>query len=345
MTNSHPLVCRFGAFGDMVLITPLLKQLYNRCGLPCDVVGIGKWNQSLFQHMPYVRNVYTIDSRSAAYWFNRSQRELVRNLKTSGHKFVWICETNKKSYHLLARAGILRVSSASQLDLAPVKDEHYAQKWLRLGNQSPPGFDYPVIEPDHLDTELFVSDDEILECRQWLGKRGVDPDQPVVCIQAGSKRTTRRGKANRKSNTKFWDEQNWSVVIDSILEQMPNAQILLCGVPAEMEVCLSIERHCHHSSAVQAVADDLPMRRLLALLSMAHSCISVDTGPAHAAAALNCPLVVLFGKARPELFRPVSNHSPVFVLVGHSDQNKESEPDIALITPAQVLDAWQSVIV
>ena len=30
MSDSHPLVCRFGALGDMVLITPLLKQLYLR---------------------------------------------------------------------------------------------------------------------------------------------------------------------------------------------------------------------------------------------------------------------------------------------------------------------------
>ena len=329
----------------MVLITPLLKQLYDRCGLPCDVVGIGKWNQSLFLHMPYVRNVYTIDSLSAPYWLNRSQRELVSNLKACGHNFVWICETNNKSYRLLSRAGILRDNSASRLDLAAVKHEHYCQQWLRLGNESPAGFDYPILEPGHLDTELFVSDGEVSECRQWLGERGLDPEQPIICIQAGSKRTTRRGKANRKSNTKFWDEQNWSTVIDSIIEQMPNAQILLCGVPAEMEVCLSIERLCHHSSSVQAVADDLPMRRLLALLSIAHSCISVDTGPAHAAAALNCPLVVLFGKARPELFKPVSKNSPVSVLVGQSNHPEEPGPDIAFITPSQVLDAWQSVIV
>ena len=65
MTDAHPLVCRFGALGDMVLLTPLLQQLYLRSGLPCDIVGVGGWNRSLFAEMPWVRDVYSIDSRSA----------------------------------------------------------------------------------------------------------------------------------------------------------------------------------------------------------------------------------------------------------------------------------------
>lgn len=102
----------------------------------------------------------------------------------------------------------------------------------------------------------------------------------------------------------------------------------------------AIEAACQ-SKKVQTVANDLPLRRLLAMLSLAHSCISVDTGPAHAAAALNCPLVVLFGKASPHRFRPVSASSPVEVLTGHADD--DNDPDIAYITPAQVLTAWDKL--
>ena len=89
------------------------------------------------------------------------------------------------------------------------------------------------------------------------------------------------------------------------------------------------------------MADDLPLRRLLALLSLAHSCVSVDTGPAHIAAALNCPLVVLFGKANPARFRPVSASSEVRILQGRIDGN-EADFDIAQISPRQVLETWQA---
>jgi len=340
MSESHPLVCRFGAFGDMVLITPLLKRLYERSGLPCDLLATGAWNRALFMHMPWVREVITVDSRSAPYWFDRSQRRLIHTLKARRYRNVWICETSPKSYRLLARAGITRGNSVNQLDLAPLQGEHYCDKWLRLGNGSPPGFEYPPQPDVPANTELFVSDEERRECRQWLRQRGLDPERPLICVQAGSKRTTRRGKVDRESNTKYWPETNWATVIDAVIDHLPGAQVLLCGVPAELDMCRAIESHCTRAASVQAVADDLPLRRLLALLSISHSCISVDTGPAHAAAALNCPLTVLFGKASPDRFRPRSSDSPVQVLQGFARDGNENEADIGQIATQQVVEAW-----
>ncbi len=344
MPDDHPLVCRFGALGDMVLITPLLKLLYQRSGLPCDVVGIGGWNRLLFQQMPWVREVFTIDSRAAPYWFNRSQRELVRELRRHRHRFAWVCETNARSYRLLARAGIGRANSVNQLDLPRVDGEHYCDKWLRLGQLSPPGFDGPLPDIDPGDTRLFVGETERQECRQWLHSRGLDPAKPLVCIQAGSKRTTRRGRADRASNTKYWPERNWAEVVAGVTESLPGAQLLLCGVPAELDMCRAIEAHCDAGARPQSVADDLPLRRLLALLSLAHSCISVDTGPAHAAAALDCPLVVLFGKANPARFGPRSAASPVEILQGFAQDGETSAPDIGHIEPARVLEAWRRLL-
>jgi len=347
MLDPHPLVCRFGALGDMVLLTPLLEQLYLRSGLPCDLVGIGGLNRKLFTEMPWVRDVYSIDSRSAPYWFNRSQRELVRSLRQKQHRFVWVCETNQKSYRLLARAGITRANSINQLDLEPVQGEHYCDKWLRLGNLSPRGFDAQPLPQQLSGTRLFVSDSEIQECRQWLQARGLDAGAPLLCIQAGSKRTTRRGRANRASNSKYWHESNWAALIDAAVEHLPGVQVMLCGVPAENDMCDAIKVLCSNQDQVHNVANDLPLRRLLALLSIAHSCISVDTGPAHAAAALNCPLVVLFGIASPQRFRPVSLDSPVQVIQGFadtSDSGPDSAPDIGHITVQQAFAGWCNAI-
>ncbi len=339
-SDPHPLVCRFGAFGDMVMLTPLLKQLHARSGLPCDVVTIGAWNQLLFEQMPYVRQVFSINSRSRPYWVNRSQRELVKTLRGLQHRHIWVCETDAKSYRLLARAGIHRGNSVNQLDQTPIPGEHYCDKWLRLGNESPPGFNQAQSDTNTIDPELFVSGSEVEACQDWLKQREIDPKAPIVCIQAGSKRTTRRGSSARESNTKYWHERNWAAVIDAVLASSADIQVLLCGVPAEAAMCQSILARCSSQDRVASVAADLPMRRLLALLSIAHSCISVDTGPAHAAAALNCPLVVLFGKANPNRFRPISQHSPVTVITGRKNGGEAGAPDIGLITPQQVLDGW-----
>ena len=338
--DSHPLVCRFGALGDMVLITPLLRNLHERAGKPCDLVTIGRVNALLFEQMPYVRNVWSIDSRATPYWLDRSQRRLVGILRRTRHRYVWICETDTRSYRLLARAGIRRDNSACQLDLEPIAGEHYCESWLRLASLSPAGFAPAPRPPTPVDTELFVSVEELELCRQWLRQRGIDPAGPIVCVQPGSRRTTRRGRPDRSSNTKYWRPQNWASVVDEVCVRLPRAQVLLCGVQAELGICREIAACCRADSKVTVVADDLPLRRLLALLALAHSCISVDTGPAHVAAALNCPLVVLFGKADPNRFRPRSADSPVRIIVGYRDGSQATVPDIAGIEVGEVVDEW-----
>ncbi len=137
----------------------------------------------------------------------------------------------------------------------------------------------------------------------------------------------------------------WAELIDAIVERQPDVQVMLCGVPAESDMCDAIKVLCSNQGQVHNVADDLPLRRLLALLSMAHSCISVDTGPAHAAAALDCPLVVLFGKASPARFRPVSRTSPVQVIQGFRPirdwpTTADASPDIGHITVQQAFAGW-----
>ena len=276
--------------------------------------------------------------------------ELAKELRSKAYQFVWICETQKISYRIMKKAGITRQTTINALDSAALVEEHYVEQWLRIANQSPAGFDFPEIEEDDslLNTELFVNDEEINDCKTWLKTRGIDPSRPLICIQAGNKRTMRPGKVDRSSNTKYWHEKNWSKLIDEIMLHLPDAQVLFCGIPAEHELSLSIKELCRNQKQIHSLADDLPMRRLLALLSIAHSCISVDTGPAHAAAALNCPLTVLFGKADTRVFRPVSSESNVMIVAGRIPgielqsglESWRLAHDISLITTDDVFSAW-----
>ena len=78
---------------------------------------------------------------------------------------------------------------------------------------------------------------------------------------------------------------------------------------------------------------------LLPLLERATSLVSVDTGPAHAAAALKCPTVALFGTSDPLLYRPGGVTTPAVALVGQID----GHPNILGIKPATVIAAWREL--
>jgi heptosyltransferase-2/heptosyltransferase-3 len=93
-------------------------------------------------------------------------------------------------------------------------------------------------------------------------------------------------------------------------------------------------------AGVHNAADDLPIPRLVALLERAAGLITVDSGPAHAAAAVGCPLVVLFGKALPSLYRPWGTAgADVKVLCGRL----AGEPDMLGIESSSVMDAWSNL--
>jgi len=81
----------------------------------------------------------------------------------------------------------------------------------------------------------------------------------------------------------------------------------------------------------------LPIPRLVALLAQAAGLVTVDSGPAHAAAAVGCPQVVLFGKALPSLYRPWGiAGAESKVLCGQID----GVPDMLGIRTQDVIDAW-----
>jgi heptosyltransferase-2/heptosyltransferase-3 len=64
--------------------------------------------------------------------------------------------------------------------------------------------------------------------------------------------------------------------------------------------------------------------------------ISVDTGPAHSAAALGCPLVVLFGQVNVDRWAPRSPRGAVQALTGGSGTND----GILGIAVQDVEEAW-----
>jgi len=78
------------------------------------------------------------------------------------------------------------------------------------------------------------------------------------------------------------------------------------------------------AAALDAVLVPAPdLRTFFALCERAHGAISLDTGPAHVAAALGIPLVVLYGAQSPRRWLPRSPGSPVVAIGGPSDFSPE----------------------
>jgi ADP-heptose:LPS heptosyltransferase len=306
MTGSRrPLVMRCGAFGDMVLLTPLVRELAARFGEPVDIVSSGGWTRPLLEGQPGVGELYLVRSRRRPYLISPDQWRLVGDLKRRGAGPTWYLDSAGIGKPLLARAGISDEWIVDGESLPRLPGEHYLERFWRIAAVLPPALAAPppaLAEHAVRGCVLEVAEPSRRDVADWLASLGLAARR-LLLVQAGNKRTMRRGDRRRVSNTKYWPEARWGAVIDAMATRCPAHAILLLGVPSEHALNEEIRHHARAGSVVN-VAADLPVPRLVALLERADAMVSVDTGPAHAAAAVGLPLVVLFGAADPALYRP-----------------------------------------
>jgi ADP-heptose:LPS heptosyltransferase len=298
------LVVRFGAFGDMVLMTPLLRRLHQRFGATIDLLGTGHWTDALLKQDPAIGEIQLIMGRRVPYALSWSQQAAVRWLRERGPTPTW-CQSDPAGRQLLRRAGVPDEMICDIATLPDVEDEHAARRWLRFADETPPCLSHlprRLLRDAESRARLHVSDSMRMALKIWLRKLGLS-GRSLVLIQAGNKRTMRPLYRKRRTNTKYWPEERWASVIRAIHAHDPSKRIVLLGTHGEHALNEEIRVRAG-VPGVHNVARELPIDILLPLLEIAHSMISVDTGPAHAAAALGCPLVTLFGEASPTQYFP-----------------------------------------
>ena len=339
---TRPLIVRFAAFGDVVLLTPLIAALARRYDTPVDLLSSGAWTPELLAHDPNVRDIQLITSRKTPYWLCPSQWRAVRWLAARGDGPVYLCDPEPQALALLLRAGIPRAHIVRAWDEWAGPQTHWVDWWLQVANRTPPAFAANARHSDGSSDvnaaipRLYASEADRAHCARWLLAKGLNAS-PLVLLQPGNKRTLRRGEA-RITDNKYWAPERWAAVIDAILRGLPDARILLCGALPEQPPLEEI-RAASNDKRVMNLAGELPISRLLPLLQAAHSMISIDTGPAHAAAALGCPLIVLFGAMGSTRWRPRSSGSPVIAL--ESDGGESSK--VMDISADQVIKAWRTL--
>ncbi|GLQ98263.1 glycosyltransferase family 9 protein [Dyella mobilis] len=345
-TKPCPLVVRFGRLGDMLLLQPLLRRLHVRYGKPCHLLAAGGGAGELYRGQSDVSDVIAIGSHHQPFPISPTQWQAVlalRGMKTPCA--VYVCETRPRSVQrirfLLKLAGIPDTHCVFLDDVPLAHDEHWIEHLLRLADTTPPAFDDGTINAAHSTSAVpgfSISREERAACDEWLARRGF-ADRPLVLLQAPNRRT-QRWRTSRKmhDDDKSWPTQHWTALVAAIRARLPGARILLCGSPSEHAYLESMQRLMKQPH-VEVVANELPLSRLKVLATRAHSMISVDTGPAHLAAAMGCPLVVMFGAVSPSHWLPRSRLPDTVRAV----RALSAQGRIDAITPEQVIEAWLSL--
>jgi len=367
----QPIVIWFGRVGDLILLSALLEILHRRFGSPCHVIGAGAWLGEIYAAHADVARVSCLH-RYTAWAFDPTWWRTRRALRAGRAGPVYVCETDLRKLarirRLLRFSGIEaarcvflaqtdldtapphtskvapthRVDAQTDLDTAlphtsKIAPTHWVDRLVSFGRLTPAAFnaaDYPWPAPAPRCAPLLtVSDAARAECAAWLERQGWR-DRTLILVQPGNQRTM-RGRRLRvlPADDKAWPLERWAGLLHRIHARLPQALIVLCGAPRESRL---LEWIAAAAQLPAVAAAELRLPRLLALCARSHSMISVDTGPAHAAAALGLPLVVLFGAHSQQQWLPRSPCGSPVLGVGGPPQSTRLDQ----ISVETVFAAW-----
>lgn len=324
--SSVPIVIRFGRLGDMLLLAPLLNRLHRGYGNPCLLLGTGPHSAPLYAGHPDVARVFQVGARHRPLALSPQRWQMLQVLRAHRGAPVHVCETEPRALakirRMLALAQVPPERCVFVTDTPARADEHWIDRLLRGGGQPPPsctGAWHVSAAGDETAPRLYPDAADRRDRDAWLRARGWR-GEPVWLVQPFNKRSMRwNGPRGEADDDKSWPLPCWTALLRALRAERADARILLCGSPREAASLETIAAIAGPGN-LDVAARELPLRRLMALAEIACGMVSVDTGPAHVAAALGCPLLVLFGSQSPRQWCPRSPGGSAVIALGGPPQ-------------------------
>ncbi len=282
--------------GDAVLAAPALRLL--KATLPkSKIVALCRGVVSkVFVHNPLCDEIIVFTSRIP--------RETIRALRRRQFEAGLLLTNSFSSALLFYLAGIPERAGYSTdgrrlLLTKPVRagtafhNGHQADSYIELIKKT-----YKLPDSGIVREGLWViSEDERKEACRLLEQEGVGKDEPIIGINPGAA----YGPAKR------WPPECFGRLSD-YCSQRYKSRIVIFGGQSDRDVVNKV-KEAMKSSAPIDLCGKTSLRQLGALIRRCSLFVTNDSGPMHIAAALNVPVVAIFGSTNPEKTRPLSkNH-------------------------------------
>ena len=302
MTNRQILVIGPSWVGDMILaqsLFKLLKQQNEDCAID---VAAPAWTLPLLERMPEVRQAIALPFRHGKLDLWQRIR-LGRALRAQGYEQAIVLPNSFKSAILPFVAGIPRrtgfrgemryglINDLRRLD--PVRLPMTVQRFVALGLPPEAPLPEPLPRP-----ELIASPEGALQALRRLGREL--PDSPVLGLCPGAE----FGPAKR------WPEEHYAAVARWALEQ--GYAVWLFGSAKDAAITQAIDRLS--GNRCLDLGGKTRLGEAIDLMSLCSAVVSNDSGLMHVAAALDRPLVALYGSSDPHHTPPMSERASILHL-------------------------------
>lgn len=306
--------------GDLVLATPVLAELRRRFpDARLDVLA-SAYNAPVLDGNPNVDavHIYTkrkhLDGQHPPWHAHLRNARLLHRLREAHYDFVLLlsgCATPKHlsmarwlaprlvvGFHDALLHGE-RTTGRRGLWLSGIADDHVVPRSLALLSATLGATHAQVPSVSRNPCVVFPDASARERLHAQLREQGLQPDRPLVALQISARRPRQR-----------WGSDRFVDLVRRLHDDL-NAQILLLWSPGAADA-VTHPGDDDMAAAIAGACRGLPvfplrtstLRDLIAGLSLADAVVSPDGGAMHLAAALDRPVVALFGDSDPQRWHP-----------------------------------------
>lgn len=177
----------------------------------------------------------------------------------------------------------------------PLNSEHRSEVYFNLLRRGS-GDDLTYVRP-----KIFLNEDDVAGARDMLESFGIADGEDYIAVACRAVAESRR-----------WGTENYAQLVRSIVDEL-KLKVVLVGSADDRPAAASVVAD-HPETTVVNLAGKSSLRESAAVLSRAACFVGNDSGPAHLAAAVGTPIVVLSGADDPKETSPMSRRKELIYL-------------------------------
>ncbi|PPC67943.1 ADP-heptose--LPS heptosyltransferase [Pantoea sp. ICBG 985] len=296
--------------GDMMMSQSLYRTLKQAHPEAVIDVMAPAWCRPLLSRMPEVNQALAMPLGHGALALGE-RRRLGKALRASGYDRAYVLPNSFKSALVPFFAGIKRrIGWRGEMRYGVLNDVRVLDKAafpLMVERYVALGYDQPVTAAAQLPQPLLwpqlrVDDDEK---RMTAAQFALSADRPAIGFCPGAE----FGPAKR------WPHYHYAALAEQLIVE--GYQVLLFGSAKDRETGEAIlqalpdtaRAHCRN------LAGETQLEQAVILIAHCAAVVSNDSGLMHIAAALNRPLVALYGPSSPDFTPPLSHQARIIRLI------------------------------
>ena len=296
--------------GDAVMSQPLLAEL--KAQYPDSNIDIlaSTWVAPVYRACNEVSEVIEAKfEHKQLQWALRKQ--LAKDLQAKNYQACFILPNSFKSalipwlanipfrvgYRGELRYGLINVSleNPSKVNRPPMVEHYLAlSQLLQDGDEN---------SLDKLTPTLNVSTQAKQSVEQRLASTNINANSLFVFCSGAEYGPTKR-----------WPTAHFAKLVQNLLAEQASAQIILLGGKGDHALAQEIQTQANTPVNLHNWCGSTSLDEAIALIGMAKTVVSNDSGLMHIAAALKTPQVAIFGSSDPAHTPPLSNKAKVIWL-------------------------------